>query len=114
MDEIDVKIENGKDFIRSRITELRLKSDVSEYQMSYDLGQNRGYIQAISSGKSMPSMSGFLNICDYFGITPHEFFDPDVKEPELLGEINALLKELNEDDLILLRDVLLRITKNTP
>lgn len=111
MDEIDVKIESGKDFIRKRITQLRLKADVSEYQMSYDLGQNRGYIQAISSGKSMPSMAGFLNICDYFGITPLQFFDPSVKEPELISEINTLLKNLNEDDLLLLKEVLTRIAK---
>lgn len=111
MDEIDVKIESGKDFIRKRITELRLKADVSEYQMSYDLGQNRGYIQAISSGKSMPSMSGFLNICDYFNITPLEFFDPSVQEPVLIKEIISLLNKMNEDDLLLLKEVLTRIVK---
>ncbi len=27
-------------FVRSRITELRLKRGVSEYQMSYDLGHS--------------------------------------------------------------------------
>ncbi len=110
MDEIDVKIENGKNFIRNRITQLRLKADVSEYQMSYDLGQNRGYIQAISSGKSMPSMTGFLNICDYFGITPLEFFDSSLEEPEIVHEITALLKHMNEDDLMLLKEVLIRIS----
>ena len=57
-------------FIRSRITELRLKKGVSEYQMSLDLGQNRSYIQAISSGRALPSMKQFLNICEYFEITP--------------------------------------------
>ena len=50
-------------FIRSRITELRLKKGVSEYQMSLALGQNRSYIQAISSGRALPSMKQFLNIC---------------------------------------------------
>ncbi len=37
-----------EEFIRNRITELRLKKGVSEYQMSMELGQNRSYIQAIS------------------------------------------------------------------
>ena len=45
-----------EEFIRNRITELRLKKGVSEYQMSMELGQNRSYIQAISSGRSMPSI----------------------------------------------------------
>ncbi|MFR4978252.1 MAG: transcriptional regulator, partial [Butyricicoccus sp.] len=51
-------------YIRNRITELRLQKDVSEYQMSFALGQNKNYIQSISSGKAMPSMKQFLNICE--------------------------------------------------
>ena len=61
-------------FIRNRITELRLKRGISEYQLSLDLGQNRSYIQAISSGRALPSMKQFLNICEYFEITPLQFF----------------------------------------
>ena len=63
-----------EEFIRNRITELRLKKGVSEYQMSMELGQNRSYIQAISSGRSMPSMKQFLNICEYFEIRAYEIF----------------------------------------
>lgn len=62
-------------YIRNRITELRIQKDVSEYRMSLDLGQNRNYIQGITSGKALPSMAQFLNICEYFGITPMQFFD---------------------------------------
>ena len=64
-----------EEFIRNRITELRLKKGASEYQMSLALGQNRSYIQGISSGRSLPSMAQFLKICDYFEITPLQFFD---------------------------------------
>ena len=39
-----------KKFIGDRITELRIKKNVSEYQMSLDLGKNKSYIQSISSG----------------------------------------------------------------
>lgn len=42
-------------FLRQRITELRMKINVSEYQMSLELGQNKNYIQGISSGKALPS-----------------------------------------------------------
>lgn len=38
----------NEQFVRNRITELRLKKDVSEYQMSLDLGKNKSYIQGIS------------------------------------------------------------------
>ena len=41
MDEIDVQINRNKEFVRKRITELRIKKNISEYQMSYELGQNK-------------------------------------------------------------------------
>ena len=63
-----------EEFIRNRITELRLKKGVSEYQMSMDLGQNKNYVQAISSGRALPSMKQFLNICEYMEITPFQFY----------------------------------------
>lgn len=31
-----------EEFVRERITQLRLRKGVSEYQMSYDLGHSRG------------------------------------------------------------------------
>ena len=105
MDEIDKNVQSGKEFIRNRITDLRLKTDVSEYQMSLELGQNRGYIQSISSGKAMPSMAGFLNICDYFGITPLEFFDEAVDNPSALNRVYSVLKSLDEDDLELIEKI---------
>ena len=61
-------------FIRERITQLRLQKGVSEYKMSLDLGQNRSYVQGISSGKVLPSMGMFLEICAYLGVTREEFF----------------------------------------
>ncbi|MCI9475936.1 helix-turn-helix transcriptional regulator [Anaerovoracaceae bacterium 41-7] len=64
-------------YIGERITELRLKMEVSEYQMSYDLGHNKNYIRAITSGRSLPSVTGLFDIIDYFGLTPSEFFDTD-------------------------------------
>ena len=64
-------------FIRERISILRTKKNVSEYRMSTDLGHSKSYIQSISSGRAMPSMSEFLYICEYLGVTPKEFFDID-------------------------------------
>lgn len=109
MDEIEKNIENGKEFIRKRISELRFAHDVSEYQMSLELGQNKSYVQSISSGKALPSMTGFLNICDYFGITPVEFFDADIKEPNLLNDVMNTLKALNDDDLLLIKEIAQRL-----
>lgn len=49
-----------EDFVKERITQLRLKKGVSEYQMSYDLGHSRGYVYNISSGKALPPLKEFL------------------------------------------------------
>lgn len=87
------------DFVRERITQLRLQKDVSEYKMSYDLGHSRGYINNISSGKTLPSMTEFFAICDYFEITPVEFFDAKITNPKLSRSVLELLEQLDEDDL---------------
>ena len=63
------------DFIRERITELRMKKGVSESRMSSDLGHNKNYIQHIVSGKSNPSVQELLYIIDYLGVSPRLFFD---------------------------------------
>ena len=51
------------DFIRDRITKLRIQKDVSEYKMSLDMGHSTSYIRSITSGKALPSMGEFLYMC---------------------------------------------------
>lgn len=98
-------------FVRERITRLRLQKGVSEYKMSYDLGHSRGYINNISSGKTLPSMTEFFAICEYFGITPVEFFDDRAENPRLSKELLAALGELDEADLSLTLTVVRRLLK---
>lgn len=98
-------------FVRNRITQLRLEKGVSEYQMSYDLGHSRGYIYNISSGKSLPSMSEFFSICDYFKITPVEFFDTEQKSPILIAKAIDELKSLNDNDMLLALTFLNRLNQ---
>ena len=90
-----------EEFIRNRITELRLKKGASEYQMSLALGQNRSYIQGISSGRSLPSMAQFLKICDYFEITPLQFFDAEAVNPQLIRKAMDGMRKLKDEDLII-------------
>ena len=89
-------------FIRERITKLRLNKNVSEYRMSLDLGHSDSYIRNITSGKALPSMSEFLYICEYFNITPKEFFDEDSNNPELVNELVSISNGLNNEDLLVL------------
>lgn len=89
-------------FIRRRISELRMQKGVSEYKMSLDLGHSKGYVQSISSGRALPSLMELLYICDYFGITPRDFFDPAIQYPALLSELNTYAADLGQADLQML------------
>ena len=99
------------EFVKERITQLRLQKGISEYKMSYDLGHSRGYVNNISSGKALPSMAEFFAICEYFGITPIEFFDPAVQNPQKLSEAASLLAQLNQEDLALISQHMERLLR---
>lgn len=98
-------------FIRDRISYLRTKKGISEYKMSLDLGHSKSYIQSISSGKALPSMSEFLYICEYLGVSPKEFFDSGIEEPQLVNELNAHINGMSEDNLKALISVAIQIKK---
>lgn len=86
-------------FIRERISFLRTKKGISEYKMSLDLGHSKSYIQSISSGKALPSLSEFLYICEYLGVTPKEFFDSEISEPLLVSKLISLTEDMPAADL---------------
>ena len=100
-----------ENFVRERITQLRLKKGVSEYQMSYDLGHSRGYIYNISSGKALPPLKEFFSICDYFDITPQQFFDESAQHPELIQKAIVGMEQLEESDLLMLLGFINRMLK---
>lgn len=98
-------------FIRDRITQLRLQKGVSEYKMSYDLGHSRSYIYNISSGKSLPPWSEFFAICEYFGITPEQFFSRDISISSLKQTAINELNDLDDDDIVMLIGFMRRLKK---
>ena len=89
-------------FIRERISLLRTNLGISEYKMSLDLGHSKSYIQSISSGKALPSLSEFLYICEYLGVTPKEFFDTEIPEPQSIHQLIEQAKTLPTTDLTML------------
>lgn len=96
-------------FVRERITRLRMRKGVSEYQMSYDLGHSRGYINNITSGKALPSLTELFAICEYFQITPREFFDEGIDDPKRLRETRTAMEDLGERDLELIQAITARL-----
>ena len=96
-----------KETFIKRLTELRIQKGVSARDMSLSLGQSPGYINNIENGINLPSMTVFFYICDYFNITPQEFFDIDSTNPTKLNAIIRLEKSLTNDQL----DILLALIK---
>ena len=97
------KIEGGR--------EWDMRKGVSEYKMSFVLGHSRGYVNNISSGKALPSMSEFFAICEYFSITPREFFNADMCSPTAVRETFAELETLEEEDLELIQRLAKRLRR---
>ena len=91
-----------EDFFYTRLTKLRMAKGVSQREMSLSMGQSEGYMTKIESRVSLPSMTAFFYICEYFGITPRDFFDDGMQNPALIQETMDGLKTLNDDDLVLI------------
>ncbi len=98
-------------FVRNRITELRIKKGVSEYKMSIELGHSKSYIQSISSGKALPSFSEFLYICEYLGVSPKDFFDTNIPDPQAVRYLMELIQEMPSEDLQVLTAMAERLKK---
>lgn len=82
-------------FISKRINALRTQKNVSARDMSLSLGQSESYINKIENGRTLPSVSGLMYICDYFNISPADFFAEDNQNPLLSNELVKELKKLS-------------------
>lgn len=72
------------------------------------MGHGRSYIQSISSGRSLPSMSEFLYMCEYLGVTPSEFFDEQTENPALLQKALDEMRSLPDKDILSLLSLIER------
>lgn len=96
-------------FVRNRITELRLQKGVSEYKMSTYMGHSKSYIQSITAGRTLPSMTEFLYMCEYLGVTPKTFFDNEIKQGLTHQKIVNGITGMQEEDLKLVLSVIERL-----
>lgn len=87
------------DFLRSRITQLRMEKNVAEHKMSLDLGKSGSYIRGITNGGSLPSVKELFNIIEYFGMTPVEFFAPLENKNSAYAALCDKLRTMDETDI---------------
>lgn len=96
-----------------RLVQLRMNKGVSARDMSLSIGQNPGYINSIESGKSLPSMTTFFYICEYFNMTPANFFDFGCTRSP--GELNALyhsIKRLSDSQFKNISEIVSDLAQN--
>lgn len=95
----------NEEFFRQRLSQLRSQKGVSARDMSLTLGQSESYINKIENGKAFPSMQVFFYICDYFSISPMDFFDEGSSNPALLNTLIADLKTLSDSQIANIADI---------
>ncbi len=91
-----------------RLTELRIQKGVSARDMSLSLGQSESYINKIENKRTLPSLTGFIYICEYFNITPQEFFNTNATAPQRTKELVQELEKLTPSQ----TDHILQIVKD--
>lgn len=91
-----------ENYIRMKIDELRISQNLSERKLSQELGKNTSYINSISNGKYLPSWTEFLYICEYFKITPSQFFNQEQSDSLKMIQVNRLVKNLDDETLDIL------------
>ena len=89
-------------FVQIRFARIRNAHKISARKLSLELGQSTEYINQIENGKSLPSLEGLFNFCDYFNISLGEFFEQEFNFPV---EYKNIIEELNKMDTIAVNQV---------
>jgi transcriptional regulator with XRE-family HTH domain len=100
-----------EEFTQNRVAQLRTQKGKTARDMSLTLGQNDAYINKIENKKSLPSLPGLFYICEYLGVTPHEFFDDENPNPEIIKAIVKDMKMLDDNALAHLAGVVKEMVK---
>lgn len=61
--------------ILDRVTQLRMQKDISEKQLSRDIGKSPSYLSSMNKNQSMPSLLTLKTICECLDVSLSDFFD---------------------------------------
>lgn len=114
------------ELLRKRVDELRTAKGLSERGLSFQLGKSAGYIRHITAGDILPHLENLFEICEYFHITPSEFFDDKLDRITLMQneladnlrklddehtkKLNILIQEIGIDKIVSFIDTLYELT----
>lgn len=94
-----------KDVI-ARIGYFRNRANLSAKALSLSIDKNPAYINKMERGEYEPSMRVVLYIIEACGTTPEEFFSEDINSYKLDKETLTMIKKLNENKKIALKELL--------
>ena len=100
------------EWIPERISELRIQKGISARDMSLSLGQSESYINKIENRRTLPSMLGFLYICDFFCISPKEFFNAKSSSPQKVNALLADIEKLSSTQIDHIHQIVIDIAEN--
>jgi transcriptional regulator with XRE-family HTH domain len=100
------------DFIGNRILQLCQRKDITVKALSKAIGKSNSYISNVVTNEIKIPAYAVQDICDYFGITMHEFFDESIIAPDLLKTAVDLLLDMEDRDLDALYVLIERMPKH--
>lgn len=99
------------DKFSNRLLQLLEHNNLSARHLSISLGFNEGYINRIINRKTYPNIVIFFEICDFFRITPKEFFDYDNESPDTTRQLLEALTKIDKETLVHLTAIILALSK---
>lgn len=95
---MNCEIDFENEFVE-RLIHLKEEKGVSSRDMSLSMGQSTSYINNIENRNCLPSLKTFFYICEYFDITPKEFFDYETEYPALKKQLFEEIKGLDHHEI---------------
>ena len=92
-----------------RITQIRISSGLTARELSLLINKNPGYISSIECGRITPSIHTIFEICFVLNINVSSIFDLNTNISPNFIKITEEMTDLNEEDLILLYKLVIKI-----
>lgn len=99
-----------RESLGNRIRKLRSERKMTQEDLSFAIDIRTSSLSSIENGKSFPSYTTIMKLCEVFNLLPKELFDfnpttIDSEQHELIHEINSVLPELDSERLHYLNSI---------
>ena len=94
--------------IGHRIKHIRLEKGYSQEKLSELIGVGASHMSHIESGKTIPSMEVFINLCNVLECSSDELLCREIKAAKpLLGHwLSSLVADCSDEEMKILTDIL--------